>query len=124
MKHTEVYGLRNNGTKNEVKGTLATMKAGGEEGHEIHTSLEGNTPPPNEVGYGGFEVSPGGTEALERKSVAHPWTRELPVGVRGKSGINEDKAHTQTTERVTMSRTMTMTVATTTKPTTIIIISL
>eukprot|EP00903_Cladosiphon_okamuranus_P005998 g5918.t1 len=45
MKHTEVYGLRNRGTRDTIKGTLATMEAGGEDGHGIHATPAG-TPPP------------------------------------------------------------------------------
>eukprot|EP00752_Nemacystus_decipiens_P018774 g16832.t1 len=47
MKHTEVYGLRNRGTRDTIKGTLATMEAGGEDGHGIHTTPAG-TPPPTD----------------------------------------------------------------------------
>lgn len=46
MKHTEVYGLRNRGTRDTIKGTLATMEAGGEDGHGIAATPAG-TPPPN-----------------------------------------------------------------------------
>ncbi len=45
MKHTEVYGLRNRGTRDTIKGTLATMEAGGEDGHGIR-STPTETPPP------------------------------------------------------------------------------
>ncbi|CAM9132644.1 unnamed protein product [Ectocarpus sp. 12 AP-2014] len=48
MKHTEVYGLRNKGTRDTIKGTLATMEAGGEEAHGLHVTPLG-TPPPDEA---------------------------------------------------------------------------
>ncbi|CAM9371140.1 unnamed protein product [Ectocarpus fasciculatus] len=48
MKHTEVYGLRNKGTRDAIKGTLASMEAGGEEAHGLHATPMG-TPPPDEA---------------------------------------------------------------------------
>lgn len=48
MKHTEVYGLRNKGTRDAIKGTLASMEAGGEEAHGLHATPLG-TPLPDEV---------------------------------------------------------------------------
>lgn len=45
MKHTEVYGLRTKGTKEDVKGALAEMEDRGEDGHALGpTPLE--TPSP------------------------------------------------------------------------------
>lgn len=45
MKHTEVYGLRNKGTRDTIKGTLATMEAGGEDGHGIRSTPAGTLAP-------------------------------------------------------------------------------
>lgn len=49
MKHTEVYGLRNRGTRDTIKGTLATMEAGGEDGHGMHATPAGTPVPGDEV---------------------------------------------------------------------------
>ena len=55
MKHTEVYGLRNRGTRDTIKGTLATMEAGGEDGHGIHSTPAGTPPPMDDVSALGKE---------------------------------------------------------------------
>ncbi|CAM9784780.1 unnamed protein product [Pylaiella littoralis] len=49
MKHTEVYGLRNRGTRGTIKGTLATMEAGGEDGHGMNVTPAGTPCPSDEA---------------------------------------------------------------------------
>lgn len=45
MKHTQVYGLRTKGTRNEVQGALAAMEAGGEDvGVMVPPSLPARSP--------------------------------------------------------------------------------
>lgn len=59
MKHTEVYGLRNRGTRDTIKGTLATMEAGGEDGHGIHATPAGTPPPMDDVSVVGAGAGAG-----------------------------------------------------------------